>query len=158
MPVLQRPARVAEVPAVAARCRAGRIGGVRTHRALAPCVRGSTAGGRPSGYVGQSAAGAALRAGTRKQAKIGRLDARMLADMGVAHGAQLRWVMPLTSAQRELWDLQVQRRDDRGAARCPCRSWARLCAGFQKEIAKTMSFEVSEVNCQWQSPALWRMG
>ena len=44
-----------------------------------------------------------------QRAKTDRVDARMLADMGRTHGAQLPRAMVLTPAQHELRDLQVQR-------------------------------------------------
>ena len=44
-----------------------------------------------------------------QRAKTDRVDARMLAGMGVAHGAQLHGATASTSEQRELRDLQVQR-------------------------------------------------
>ena len=44
-----------------------------------------------------------------QRAKTDRVDARMLAGMGVTHGADLRRAAELTPAQRELQDLQTQR-------------------------------------------------
>ena len=43
-----------------------------------------------------------------QRAKTDRVDARMLADMGITHGARLRRAMALTPEQQELRDLQVQ--------------------------------------------------
>lgn len=44
-----------------------------------------------------------------QRAKTDRVDARMLAGMGVTHGAELRRAAALTPTQRELQALQVQR-------------------------------------------------